>query len=49
MSKQDDFKNLTTGDLFNEIAKSHPISVKFISGSWLDVDTIVDLQNAGEI
>mgnify|MGYP000326075202 CR=1 FL=1 len=43
-----DFKTMTLTHLFNEIVKSHPIAVKYIKGSWLDIDTIVDLQKAGE-
>ena len=40
---------MTCTDLFNEIAKEHTIAVKYISGAWLDVDTLVDLQNAGKL
>ncbi len=44
-----DFKKMTCTDLFNEIAKENTIAVKYISGAWLDVDTLVDLQNAGRL
>jgi phosphoenolpyruvate phosphomutase len=49
LSKSSDFKSMTCTDLFNEIAKDHTIAVKYISGAWLDVDTLVDLQNAGKL
>ena len=49
LSKMPNFKSMTCTDLFNEISKSHPIAVKYISGAWLDVDTIVDYQNAGKL
>jgi phosphoenolpyruvate phosphomutase len=47
LSQAPDFNSMTCADLFNEIAKTHAIAVKYIKGSWLDVDTIVDLQKAG--
>jgi hypothetical protein len=40
---------MTCTDLFNEVAKENTIAVKYISGAWLDVDTLVDLQNAGKL
>jgi len=43
------FPNMTMEELFNEIAMKHTITVKFIKGSWLDIDTILDLQKAGDI
>jgi phosphoenolpyruvate phosphomutase len=49
LSKQSGFRSMTCTDLFNEIAKEYPIAVKYISGAWLDVDTIVDFQNAGKL
>ena len=49
LSKDPNFKSMTCTDLFNEIAKEHTIAVKYISGAWLDVDTIVDFQNAGKL
>jgi phosphoenolpyruvate phosphomutase len=44
-----DFKCLTMADLFNYVLEMHPISVRYIKGSWLDIDTIVDLQKAGDL
>jgi phosphoenolpyruvate phosphomutase len=49
LSKSDDFKSMTCTNLFNEIARESPIAVKYISGAWLDVDTLVDYQNAGKL
>lgn len=49
MSKKPDFKQMRMADLFNEISKSHPIAVKYIRGSWLDIDDIVALQKAGDL
>jgi phosphoenolpyruvate phosphomutase len=49
LSKTSNFKSMTCTDLFNEISKEHPIAVKYISGAWLDVDTLVDYQNAGKL
>lgn len=41
-------RQLRMKDLFAEIVAHHPIAVKFIKGSWLDVNSIVDLQK-GEV
>jgi phosphoenolpyruvate phosphomutase len=49
LSERPDFKQLTMADLFNYISSSHPIAVKYIKGSWLDIDTIHDLQKAGDL
>ncbi len=47
LATRSDFKKLRMKDLFTEILKSHPVTVKFIKGSWLDINDIVDLQKAG--
>ncbi len=49
LSKNEAFNKMTSNDLFNEIIKTHPIAVKYIKGSWIDIDTFVDLQNANKI
>ncbi|HTE29658.1 MAG TPA: phosphoenolpyruvate mutase [Chryseolinea sp.] len=49
LSKSKDFKTMTCTDLFNDIVKENPIAVKYISGAWLDVDTLIDYQNAGKL
>jgi len=46
--QREDFKELTMADLFNRVCQVQPIAVKFVKGGWLDVDTIWDLQKAGE-
>ena len=44
------FKQLRMSDLLNElVSQNHKIAVKYIKGSWLDIDDIVDLQKAGNI
>ncbi len=48
LSLRDDFNTLRMKDLFAEILINHPIAVRFIKGSWLDINTIVDLQKAGD-
>lgn len=48
LAAEPNFKKLRMKDLFTEILKSHPIAVKFIKGSWLDINSIVDLQKAGD-
>ena len=48
LSRREDFKELTLIDLFNDLVRETKISVKYIKGSWLDIDTIVDLQKSGE-
>lgn len=49
LSRQVGFREMTCTDLFNHIANEHSIAVKYISGAWLDVDTLVDLQEAGKL
>lgn len=49
LSQSPAFKTMTCTDLFNEVAKNNSIAVKYISGAWLDVDTLVDFQNAGKL
>lgn len=49
LSKHPQFKQLRMSNLFSEIIKTAPINVRFIKGSWIDVDSIVDLQKAGEL
>lgn len=43
---RDGFRLMRMKDLFTEVIKSHPVAVTFIKGSWLDINTIVDLQGA---
>jgi phosphoenolpyruvate phosphomutase len=44
LAENENFNSLSLPDLFNYIIKDHKISVIFIKGGWLDIDTIADLQ-----
>ncbi len=35
--------------LFNYLLKNNSVAIKYIKGSWLDIDTVIDLQNAGDL
>jgi phosphoenolpyruvate phosphomutase len=48
LSSHPNFKKMNCGDLFNEIVKEHKIAVKYIRGSWIDIDNLKDLLKAGE-
>lgn len=49
MTSLPNFKELRMCHLFAEIIKKNKVSVKYISGSWVDINTIVDLQKAEDI
>ncbi len=49
MSKQDGFKQKRMADFFNELSKTCTVAVKYIRGSWLDIDDVVALQKAGDL
>jgi len=49
LSQQSNFYSMTLIDLFNELVKQGTVAVKFIKGDWLDIDSILDLQKAGEL
>ncbi|MDO4551796.1 MAG: phosphoenolpyruvate mutase [Planctomycetia bacterium] len=49
LARQENFSKMTLHHLFQELLKKTEIAVKFIKGSWMDVDTLVDLQNAKEL
>jgi phosphoenolpyruvate phosphomutase len=49
LSKSPDFKSMSCTDLFNAVAHEYTIAVKYISGAWLDVDTLIDFKNAGKL
>ncbi len=49
MAKKDDFKKLSLSALFNKVSNQCRISVRFIKGAWLDIDTITDLYRADEL
>jgi len=49
LQKQDDFSKLTIPDLLNYLVKTgHPVKVHYINGHWLDVNTIEDIDRAGD-
>ena len=47
MADRADFKQLSLVDLINELAASHPISVVYTRGGWIDIDEAKDLEKAG--
>ena len=49
LAKEEGFSSMTCTDLFNHIATRHTLAVKYISGGWLDIDTLVDYQKAGKL
>jgi phosphoenolpyruvate phosphomutase len=49
LSRNTGFRNMTCADLFNQVARTHPVAVRYISRAWLDVDTLVDYQRAGKL
>jgi len=49
LQNQDDFSKLTIPDLLNYLVKTgHPVKVHYIHGHWLDVNTIEDIDRAGD-
>ena len=49
LQQQDNFKTLGIPDLLNHlVSKGQPVSVHYIHGHWLDVNTIEDIDRAGE-
>jgi phosphoenolpyruvate phosphomutase len=49
LSGEPDFEKMRLSHLFNEISKTHPISVKYVHGGWLDIYTMADLIKAEEL
>ena len=49
LQQQDNFAKLTIPDLLNHlVGKGHPVGVHYIHGHWLDVNTIADIDRAGD-
>lgn len=48
LGKREDFKQLTLADLFNHLQLISPISIKYVKGSWLDIDTFRAIQSEGD-
>jgi NDP-sugar pyrophosphorylase family protein len=49
LSQKENFKGLRMADLFNELAATTEVSVIYTRGAWIDIDSIVDLTQAGEL
>ncbi len=49
LSRKDGFRHMRMADLFNEMSKHATVAVKYIRGSWLDIDDVVALQKAGDL
>jgi phosphoenolpyruvate phosphomutase len=48
LEKRDDFHTLSVTDMLNHIALSgHPVHVIYVSGHWLDVNNLPDIEQAG--
>ncbi len=49
LQEQNNFASLTLPDLLNHlVSKGHPVKVHYIHGHWLDVNTIEDIDRAGD-
>jgi phosphoenolpyruvate phosphomutase len=49
LQAHDDFSSLTLPDLFNHLVdKKIPIKVHYIHGHWLDVNSLQDIERAGD-
>jgi phosphoenolpyruvate phosphomutase len=48
LSEKEDFSQLTLEDLFTSIMESHPITIKYIKGQWLDLDEYEKLAQLGD-
>lgn len=48
LALRDDFKELTLCDLFNYLQPIQPISIKYVKGSWLDLNTYKRVQGTGD-
>ncbi len=48
-AKTGEIKTMRIDTLFSRLVKQIPVSVKYIKGSWVDVNVLMDLQKAGEL
>ena len=46
IQKRDDWKSLQLADLFDELARTSTVGVRYVHGNWMDVDSLVDLKKA---
>ena len=49
LGKESNFNDMDLTALFNYLLKNNSVAIKYIKGSWLDIDTVIDLQNAGDL
>ncbi len=49
LEKEKDFNDMDLTALFNYLLKNDSVAIKYIKGSWLDIDTVIDLQSAGDL
>lgn len=49
LEKDSNFNDMDLTALFNYLIKKDKVSIKYIKGSWLDIDTVIDLQSAGDL
>ncbi len=49
LSRRPDFSRLRMQDLLMEIIPHSPVAVRYVKGGWMDIDTIMDLQLAGNL
>jgi phosphoenolpyruvate phosphomutase len=49
LQQSDDFSQMTIPDLLNHLVEQgHPVKVHYINGHWLDVNSIEDIDRAGD-
>ncbi len=49
LQQRDDFSRMTIPDLLNHLVEQgHPVKVHYINGHWLDVNSIEDIDRAGD-
>lgn len=48
LATREDFQELSLIDLYKHILRSHSISVKYINGQWLDMESYKEIQQAGD-
>ena len=49
LDKDSSFNDMDLTALFNYLLKNDSVAIKYIKGSWLDIDTVIDLQSAGDL
>lgn len=48
LGKSNKLELLRFSDVLAYLAKNHKVAIKYIHGSWIDVDSIIELQKAGD-